>query len=104
MWLPQGFKELKWLCCLARRGVGVLNISTDYVCCRVKKPDEFNRPRIPVSERKIKRSKIFVSKKVCLLCVLGLLIIQIGRLCYRCMLCCRPINARREQSRTSQLL
>ncbi|PSN35885.1 hypothetical protein C0J52_14857 [Blattella germanica] len=29
----------------------------------VKKPNEFNRPRIPVSERKIKRSKIFISKK-----------------------------------------
>ncbi|XP_046991933.1 dolichyl-diphosphooligosaccharide--protein glycosyltransferase subunit STT3B [Schistocerca americana] len=30
---------------------------------RVKKPDEFNRPRIPVSERKIKRSRAFISKK-----------------------------------------
>ncbi|KAG8223963.1 hypothetical protein J437_LFUL005576 [Ladona fulva] len=30
---------------------------------RVKKPHEFNRPRIPVAERKIKRSKPFVSKK-----------------------------------------
>lgn len=30
----------------------------------MKKPDEFNRPRIPLSERKIKRSKIFISKKV----------------------------------------
>lgn len=31
---------------------------------RVKKPDEFNRPRIPVSERKVRRSKAFASKKV----------------------------------------
>jgi len=30
---------------------------------RVKKEDDFNRPRIPVSERKIKRSEAFVSKK-----------------------------------------
>lgn len=30
---------------------------------RVKKPDEFNRPRIPLSDRKVKRSKIFISKK-----------------------------------------
>ncbi|XP_046396858.1 dolichyl-diphosphooligosaccharide--protein glycosyltransferase subunit STT3B [Ischnura elegans] len=30
---------------------------------RVKKPHEFNRPRIPVSQRKIKRSKPFISKK-----------------------------------------
>ncbi|XP_063231539.1 dolichyl-diphosphooligosaccharide--protein glycosyltransferase subunit STT3B [Bacillus rossius redtenbacheri] len=30
---------------------------------KVKKLDEFNRPRIPVTERKIKRSKVFVSKK-----------------------------------------
>ncbi|CAG2053123.1 unnamed protein product [Timema podura] len=28
-----------------------------------KKPDEFNRPRIPVTERKIKRTKLFISKK-----------------------------------------
>ena len=32
---------------------------------RVKKPDEFNRPRIPYSQRKIKtRSSKFLSKKV----------------------------------------
>jgi dolichyl-diphosphooligosaccharide--protein glycosyltransferase len=30
---------------------------------KVKKPEEFNRTRIPVSERKIKRSKIFITKK-----------------------------------------
>nr|CAD7204616.1 unnamed protein product [Timema douglasi] len=30
---------------------------------KVKKPDEFNRPRIPVTERKIKRTKLFISKK-----------------------------------------
>ncbi|KAK6639746.1 Dolichyl-diphosphooligosaccharide--protein glycosyltransferase subunit stt3b [Polyplax serrata] len=30
---------------------------------RVKKPDEFNRPRIPVSARKIKRVRMFISKK-----------------------------------------
>uniref|UniRef100_A0A1B6ET97 dolichyl-diphosphooligosaccharide--protein glycotransferase n=1 Tax=Cuerna arida TaxID=1464854 RepID=A0A1B6ET97_9HEMI len=30
---------------------------------RVKKEDDFNRPRIPVAERKIKRSEVFVSKK-----------------------------------------
>lgn len=30
---------------------------------RVKKPDEFNRPRIPISDRKIKQMKPFVSKK-----------------------------------------
>uniref|UniRef100_A0A1B6LG56 dolichyl-diphosphooligosaccharide--protein glycotransferase n=2 Tax=Graphocephala atropunctata TaxID=36148 RepID=A0A1B6LG56_9HEMI len=30
---------------------------------RVKKEDDFNRPRIPVAERKIKRSDAFVSKK-----------------------------------------
>jgi hypothetical protein len=32
--------------------------------CRVKKEDEFNRPRIPVADRVIKRSRLFVSKKV----------------------------------------
>ena len=33
---------------------------------RVKKPDEFNRPRIPYSQRKVKtRSSKFLSKKVC---------------------------------------
>jgi len=31
---------------------------------RVKKEDEFNRPRIPVADRVIKRSRLFVSKKV----------------------------------------
>merc|ERR1711962_1742267 len=32
--------------------------------CRVKKPDEFNRPRIPYSQRKVKtRSSKFLSKK-----------------------------------------
>ncbi|KAL0270263.1 UNVERIFIED_CONTAM: hypothetical protein PYX00_007731 [Menopon gallinae] len=31
---------------------------------RVKKPDEFNRPRIPVAARKIKRTRLFISKKV----------------------------------------
>ena len=32
---------------------------------RVKKPDEFNRPRIPYSQRKVKtRSSKFLSKKV----------------------------------------
>ncbi|GLH01382.1 Dolichyl-diphosphooligosaccharide--protein glycosyltransferase subunit STT3B [Gryllus bimaculatus] len=30
---------------------------------RVKKPDYFNRPEIPYSERKVKQSKLFVSKK-----------------------------------------
>ncbi|KAL0270261.1 UNVERIFIED_CONTAM: hypothetical protein PYX00_007731 [Menopon gallinae] len=30
---------------------------------RVKKPDEFNRPRIPVAARKIKRTRLFISKK-----------------------------------------
>merc|ERR1719447_660979 len=30
---------------------------------RVKKPDEFNRPRIPANEREISRKKSFVSKK-----------------------------------------
>jgi len=30
---------------------------------RVKKEDDFNRPRIPVADRKIKRSDVFVSKK-----------------------------------------
>ncbi|XP_054259074.1 dolichyl-diphosphooligosaccharide--protein glycosyltransferase subunit STT3B [Macrosteles quadrilineatus] len=30
---------------------------------RVKKEDDFNRPRIPVGERKIKRTEVFVSKK-----------------------------------------
>lgn len=30
---------------------------------RVKKPDEFNRPRIPATERKIKLSNTFISKK-----------------------------------------
>lgn len=30
---------------------------------RVKKESDFNRPRIPVSDRKIKRSDVFVSKK-----------------------------------------
>jgi hypothetical protein len=53
--------------------IGILNV----ICFRVKKPDEFNRPRIPVSERKIKRSKIFVTKKVRHLCALGLWVIQI---------------------------
>lgn len=32
---------------------------------RVKKPDEFNRPRIPVANRVLKSSS-FISKKVCL--------------------------------------
>ena len=33
--------------------------------CRVKKPDEFNRPRIPYGDRKIKtKSPKFSSKKV----------------------------------------
>jgi len=33
---------------------------------RVKKPDEFNRPRIDPDDREIVRKKSFVSKKVCL--------------------------------------
>ena len=36
-----------------------------FSCCRVKKPEEFNRPRIPYGERKVKkRSSKFISKKV----------------------------------------
>nr|CAD7410898.1 unnamed protein product [Timema cristinae] len=38
-------------------------VSTEEYGKRVKKPDEFNRPRIPVTERKIKRTKLFISKK-----------------------------------------
>ncbi|XP_045606942.1 dolichyl-diphosphooligosaccharide--protein glycosyltransferase subunit STT3B isoform X1 [Procambarus clarkii] len=30
---------------------------------RVKKPDEFNRPRIPVSQRKVKRRNVYLTKK-----------------------------------------
>jgi hypothetical protein len=33
---------------------------------RVKKPDEFNRPRLEPSDREIKRKKGYVSKKVSL--------------------------------------
>ena len=47
------------------------NVSCIHICnflffsYRVKKPDEFNRPRIPYSQRKIKaRSSKFLSKKV----------------------------------------
>lgn len=38
-----------------------LHIISDF---RVKKENEFNRPRIPVSLRKIKRTDTFISKKV----------------------------------------
>ena len=46
------------------------NVSQKYVylnknnCFRVKKPDEFNRPRISPDDREISRKKNFVSKKV----------------------------------------
>ena len=39
---------------------------------RVKKPDEFNRPRLEPSEREIKRKKGYVSKKVSRLAVRNL--------------------------------
>ena len=40
-------------------------VDTDYVSgCRVKKPDEFNRPRIEPEDREIPKKKSFVSKKV----------------------------------------
>lgn len=31
---------------------------------RVKKPDEFNRPRIPIPQRKVKRKSVYLTKKV----------------------------------------
>ena len=31
---------------------------------RVKKPDEFNRPRIPIPQRKVKRKNVYLTKKV----------------------------------------
>ena len=46
------------------------NVSQKYIylnknnCFRVKKPDEFNRPRISPDDREISRKKNFVSKKV----------------------------------------
>ena len=45
--------------------VRVANQKNVFTFFRVKKPDEFNRPRIPYSQRKIKaRSSKFLSKKV----------------------------------------
>ena len=40
------------------------NVSYIMTNFRVKKPDEFNRPRIDPSDREIVRKKSFVSKKV----------------------------------------
>ncbi|CAB0019297.1 unnamed protein product [Nesidiocoris tenuis] len=40
-----------------------VNSHTHFSARRVKKEDEFNRPRIPVSKRKIRPSDVFISKK-----------------------------------------
>lgn len=35
-----------------------------FLANRVKKPDEFNRPRIPIPQRKVKRKNVYLTKKV----------------------------------------
>ena len=63
--LTHAFAKPKW----TRTGHTLMNVYMPYwqqcFFSRVKKPDEFNRPRIPYSQRKIKaRSSKFLSKKV----------------------------------------
>ena len=64
-YLEEAFTSEHWLVRVYRLTTFPINTFFNlFSICRVKKPDEFNRPRIEPKDRLIPRKKSFSSKKV----------------------------------------